>query len=126
VARNIAPALATALLDVRTTPAWPHQEAAAALRSALRAEVAVLSERLQPCETAADSRLLALATELRPAARQYGSPTCSDWAFLRHVDAIKCGPGASQRSHTPDEYIDVPEVGAARRFYAALATRYLS
>ena len=126
VARNIAPALATALLDVRTTPAWPHQEVAAVLRARLRSEVVVVSERLQPCETAADSRLLALAAELRPEARRYGSPTCSDWVFLRHVDAVKCGPGDSQRSHTPDEYIDVPAVGAARRFYAELATRYLS
>ena len=45
--------------------------------------------------------------------------------FLRHLDAIKAGPGTSRRSHTPDEYVDLPEVTAARRFYAAVARDYL-
>ena len=45
--------------------------------------------------------------------------------FLRHVDAIKCGPGTSRRSHTADEYVDLPEVTAARGFYAELARAYL-
>lgn len=125
VARNIAPPQARALLDVRTTPAWPHQEVAAELRAALRSEVVIVSERLQPCQTPAGSRLLAAAAALLPGARQYGSATCSDWVFLRHVDAIKCGPGSSRRSHTADEYVDLDEVRAARRFYAALAPRYL-
>ena len=35
-----------------------------------------------------------------PDAAQFGSPTCSDWVFLRQLDAIKCGPGTSRRSHT--------------------------
>ena len=29
------------------------------------------------------------------------------------------------RSHTPDEYVDLPEVTAARRFYATVARDYL-
>jgi acetylornithine deacetylase/succinyl-diaminopimelate desuccinylase-like protein len=45
--------------------------------------------------------------------------------FLRHVDAVKCGPGTSRRSHTPDEYVDLPEVTAARAFYGELAGEYL-
>ena len=45
---------------------------------------------------------------------------------LRHADAVKCGPGTSRRSHTPDEYVDLPEVTAARSFYAAVAREYLS
>ena len=60
-----------------------------------------------------------------PGAEQYGSPTCSDWVFLRHCDAIKCGPGTSSRSHTVDEHVDLPEVTAARKFYAKLAAEYL-
>lgn len=125
VARNVSPPLAKALLDVRTTPAWPHGEVVAELRRTLRSEVVLVSERLQPCETPPGSRLLASASALRPAARHYGSGTCSDWVFLRHVDAIKCGPGDSQRSHTADEYVELDEVRAARRFYAELASRYL-
>ena len=33
------------------------------------------------------------------------------------------GPGTSRRSHTPDEYVDLPEVTAARRFYADVVAR---
>lgn len=126
VARNVVPKLARAVVDVRTTPAWPPAEVTAALRTSLRSEVVVASERLVPCETPPGSRLLALAAGLRTGSRQYGSPTCSDWVFLRGVDAIKCGPGSSLRAHTPDEYVELDEVRAARRFYGALAAGYLS
>ena len=85
----------------------------------------VTSDRLVPCETQAGSRLLAAAARVRPQARHYGSPTCSDWVFLREADGFKCGPGTSSRSHTPDESVDLHEVTAARRFYAELARAYL-
>ncbi len=86
----------------------------------------VASQRLVPCETPPGSRLLRVALAVRPGARQFGSPTCSDWVFLRDRDAIKCGPGTSRRSHTPDESVDLPEVTAARAFYAELARAYLA
>jgi acetylornithine deacetylase len=59
-------------------------------------------------------------------ATRYGSPTCSDWVFLRDRDAVKCGPGTSRRSHTPDEYVDLHEVTTAREFYARVAEAYLA
>jgi acetylornithine deacetylase len=126
VSRNITPPVATAILDVRSTPDWTHDEIASLLRERLDSEVVVTSRRLVPCETPADSRLLAAAARARPEAARFGSPTCSDWVFLRHVDAIKAGPGTSRRSHTPDEYVDLPEVTAARAFYAGLAREYLA
>ena len=125
VSRNVTPPRARAILDVRSTPAWTHDELAEGLTQALNCEVRVTSDRLVPCETSAGSRLLAAATGVRPQARRYGSPTCSDWVFLREADGFKCGPGTSSRSHTPDESVDLPEVTAARRFYADLARAYL-
>jgi len=125
VSRNVTPPVAKAILDVRSTPDWTHEEIAALLRERLDSEVVVTSGRLVPCETPADSRVLAAAARARPEAARFGSPTCSDWVFLRHVDAIKAGPGTSRRSHTPDEYVDLPEVTAARGFYAGLAREYL-
>lgn len=125
IGRNVTPPLAKALLDVRSTPAWSHAELAEGLRTALRAEVTVASDRLVPCATPENSRLLAAALRVSPGAKQYGSPTCSDWVFLRHCDAFKCGPGTSSRSHTVDEHVDLPEVSAARGFYARLAADYL-
>lgn len=125
VSRNVTPPVAKAVLDVRSTPAWTHEELAARLREALASEVLVTSRRLVPCETPSGSRLLAAARKVRPEGREFGSPTCSDWVFFRDRDAIKCGPGTSRRSHTPDEYVDLPEVTAARLFYADLARAYL-
>ncbi len=126
VSRNVTPPTAKAVLDIRSTPAWPHDELAALLRSALGSEVVVTSDRLVPCETPAGSALLAAASRIRPHAAHYGSPTCSDWVFLRDRDAFKCGPGTSRRSHTADECVDLFEVSEARRFYARLAMEYLA
>jgi acetylornithine deacetylase len=125
VSRNVTPPVAKAILDIRSTPDWTHDEVAHVLRQSLTSNVVVTSQRLVPCETPAGSRLLAAARRVRPEARTFGSPTCSDWVFLRHVDAVKCGPGTSRRSHTPDEYVDLPEVTAARAFYGELAREYL-
>lgn len=125
VSRNVTPPVARAVLDVRSTPAWSHDELAERLRESLESEVVVTSARLVPCETPAASRLLDAAERVRPAAQRFGSPTCSDWVFFNDIDAVKCGPGTSRRSHTPDEYVDLPEVTAARTFYAAVAQAYL-
>ena len=126
VSRNVTPPAVRAVLDIRSTPAWPHDELAAALKARLECELVITSDRLVPCETPTDSALTNAARRIRPALRTYGSPTCSDWVFVRHTDAIKCGPGTSRRSHTPDESVDLPEVTAARRFYADLAKEYLA
>jgi acetylornithine deacetylase len=126
ISRNVTPPIARAVLDVRSTPNWTHAELAAALREALDVEVVVTSERLVPCETPPASRLLDVARSIRPEGRPFGSPTCSDWVFLRDRDAIKCGPGTSRRSHTPDEFVDLPEVSEARLFYRQLAQAYLA
>jgi acetylornithine deacetylase len=126
VSRNVTPPVAKAILDIRSTPDWTHDEVADVLRQALSSNVVVTSQRLVPCETPAGSRLLAAARRVRPESKTFGSPTCSDWVFLRHIDAVKCGPGTSRRSHTPDEYVDLPEVSAARAFYGALVREYLA
>jgi acetylornithine deacetylase len=126
VSRNVTPPVARAVLDVRSTPDWTHDELAEQLRLSLTSDVIVTSRRLVPCETPSGSRLLDVASRLRPEALHFGSPTCSDWVFLRDRDALKCGPGTSRRSHTADEYVDLPEVSAARHFYGELARAYLS
>lgn len=126
VGRNVTPPEARAVLDIRSTPDWSHDELAEELRRALRSDVVVTSQRLIPCESPPDSRLLATAARIRPEAVRFGSPTCSDWVFFREQDAFKCGPGTSRRSHTPDESVDLPEVSAARAFYSELARTYLA
>ena len=125
VSRNVTPPTAKAVLDIRSTPSFEHAEIGTVLRAALDCEVVVTSERLVPCETPPDSKLLAAARRVEPSVTTFGSPTCSDWVFVRTIDTIKCGPGTSRRSHTADESVDLPEVTAARRFYRAVAEEYL-
>jgi acetylornithine deacetylase len=125
VSRNVTPPVAKAVLDIRSTPAWPHPELAETLQRRLECELIVTSDRLVPCETPADSRLLAAARRVNPSLLTFGSPTCSDWVFVRDCDTLKCGPGTSRRSHTADECVDLPEVTAARAFYARVAQEYL-
>jgi acetylornithine deacetylase len=126
VGRNVTPPVAHAVLDVRSTPDWTHDELAQRLREALTSDVIVTSRRMVPCETPPNSRLLETVSRLRPEATHYGSPTCSDWVFLRECDAVKCGPGTSRRSHTADEYVDLLEVSQARRMYADLVRAYMA
>jgi len=125
IARNITPPSCSAVLDIRTTPAYSHGEIIETIDRALSARIEVLSERLVPAETPADSRLLPAILELRPASTPYASPTCSDWVFLRGVDAVKMGPGSSTRSHTADEWIELPEVDAAAELYTEIAMEVL-
>lgn len=126
VSRNVTPPSARAVLDIRSTPLWPHDELETVLRERLDCHVAVTSKRLVPVETPRGSRLLAAIQDVVPGVATYGSPTCSDWCFLSHLDAVKVGPGTSRRSHTPDECVDLPEVVAARNLYARVAERFLS
>jgi acetylornithine deacetylase len=126
VSRNVTPPVARAVLDIRSTPAWPHDQLAAALKERLACELVITSDRLVPCETPVPSKLLDTLRAVRPGLATFGSPTCSDWVFVRHLDAVKCGPGTSRRSHTADECVDLPEVTAARALYANVAKAYLS
>jgi acetylornithine deacetylase len=68
VSRNVTPPIARAILDVRSTPDWTHEEIAELLRSRLASRVEVTSRRLVPCETPGGSRLLAAARRVRPQA----------------------------------------------------------
>ena len=123
-ARNVVPAEATAVLDVRTTPALAAAEVIARVRTKAVSEVRVLSDRFAPRATP-PGPLLDAARAARPGAREYGSATLSDWAQLPEgVPGIKLGPGASERSHTPDEWVLESEILAGARCYEALARAF--
>ncbi len=125
ISRNVTPPTVKAVLDIRSTPDWSHDEIAEVLRRSLESEVVMTSTRLVPCETPGNSRLLPFLRAARPVAKTYGSPTCSDWVFLRDRDTIKCGPGTSRRSHRADECVDLHEVTEARQLYGNVAMEYL-
>jgi acetylornithine deacetylase len=124
-ARNVVPAEASAILDLRTTPALAPERALERLRAALAGDLRVLSDRFAPRETPAGSALLAAAVAARPAARRYGSATLSDWALLPpSTPGLKVGPGRSERSHTPDEHVLESEILDGARFYGDLVRAF--
>jgi len=90
------------------------------VRARVASEVRVLSSRLEPRETAEDAAVVQAALRARPAAKLYGSPTLSDLVHVAGAPAIKCGPGASERSHTADEWVGEDEIVAGADFYVAL------
>ena len=119
VSRNVTPPVAKAVLDIRSTPDWTHDELADVLRQALDVE---------------GRRHLAAAGALRDAGRLApagrGSPLRPEARDLRQPDLLRLGvpPRHATRSSAgrapaggrtpPDEYVDLPEVTAARGFYA--------
>jgi acetylornithine deacetylase len=126
-ASNVVPESCIATVDVRTTPAYTPDEVVDEIaRAAPSAEVELVSRRFLPCETPPDSRLLSAILSARAGGRPFGSPTASDWVFLRDVDAVKLGPGDSRLSHTNEERISLAEVEQAVRLYADVAREYLS
>ncbi|MBI5488684.1 MAG: M20/M25/M40 family metallo-hydrolase [Deltaproteobacteria bacterium] len=123
-ARNMVPAEASCLLDVRVNPEPAPQAVAVRIRGVCEGEVRVVSDRLAPCETDAGHPLVQAALGARPGARAFGSRGVSDWVFWAKVaPAIKVGPGRSERSHTADEYVEEAEVLAGARFYEEAVRR---
>jgi acetylornithine deacetylase len=123
-ARNMVPEHCVFTVDLRTTPAYTHDEIVAQVRAAVDAEVEVHSDRLVPCATPEDARIVRAAKAARPEAEPFGSPTASDWVFLHDVPAVKMGPGQSARSHTAEERIDTAEVQEAVAVYKTLIQSY--
>ncbi|MFY9826227.1 MAG: M20/M25/M40 family metallo-hydrolase, partial [Thermoanaerobaculia bacterium] len=123
-ARNVVPGEAAAILDVRTTPALGLREVVERIERRVAGEVRVLSDRLLPRETSESEPLVAAALRARPEARLFGSSTLSDLVFMAGIPALKCGPGRTERSHTPDEFVLESEILGGARFYARFVRAY--
>lgn len=123
-ARNVIPERASVVLDLRTTPVTSHDQLIERIEKAVRGKVHVISKRLVPRETAVEDPVVKAATSARPDAKLYGSSTMSDMVFMDGIAAIKCGPGETERSHTPDEFVLESEILDGARFYEALVRAY--
>ena len=123
-ARNTIPDRASVVIDLRTTPASPHDELIERFEKAVRGKVRVISKRLVPRDTDAEDPIVVAARAARPDAKLFGSATMSDMVFMDGIPSIKCGPGETDRSHTPDEYVLETEILDGARFYEALIRAY--
>jgi acetylornithine deacetylase len=116
-ARNMVPDEASCVLDVRVNPEPNNAEVLAVLRAAIEGELRVLSDRLHPCAIDPGHPLVQAALRARPQAKLFGSRGLSDLVFFRGIPGIKVGPGRTERSHTPDEYVLESEIVEGARFY---------
>jgi acetylornithine deacetylase len=123
-ARNMVPGEASCVLDVRVNPEPGNAEVLAVLRAVIEGELRVLSDRLHPYAIDAGHPLVQAALDARPQARLFGSRGLSDLVFFRGIPGIKVGPGRTERSHTPDEYVLEREIIEGARFYERAVSAY--
>ncbi len=123
-ARNVVPDRCAFYLDIRTTPVYTHAEIIERMADLLESQVEVHSRRIIPVATPLSAAIVRACLRAVPGTRPFGSPTASDWMFLDDVPTVKIGPGASERSHTPGEHIDLAEVERAVAVYKNIIRAY--
>jgi acetylornithine deacetylase len=122
-AKNANPEKCVLYLDVRTIPEVPVSEIVQRVKSALGAEVNVISDRYVSTFTD-KSEAIAQAALKASGKPFFGSPTSSDWVFLADVPAVKIGPGHSEVSHTRDEHIALEQLNAGVDVYKNIIRNY--
>ncbi|MCA8938908.1 MAG: M20/M25/M40 family metallo-hydrolase, partial [Planctomycetes bacterium] len=106
-ATNSIPDLCEWAIDARINPAQTLEGVLEAVRQATKAEVNPRSLRLHPLRTDPSQAVVRAAQAARPASELFGSDTMSDAVFFRAGPVIKCGPGITEMSHKPDEYVEL-------------------
>lgn len=120
---NVVPADCSYVLDVRVNELYTLEEVFEKLSSELRAALTARSFRLRSSAIPADHPVVKCAIDL--GRKPYGSPTLSDQALLTGA-TFKMGPGETERSHRPDEYITLQELEDALYGYQQLLDAYFN
>lgn len=123
-ARNVIPDSCSIEIDIRTTPAYTHDETVAIVKGRLQSTVEVHSERIIPLSTDADEDIVCACLSAIPGAVPQGSPTASDWLYLADVPTVKIGPGSSELSHTAGERVAVAAIEDAVAAYKRIIRAY--
>jgi acetylornithine deacetylase len=124
LARNQVPDRCEFFVDLRTTPNLDHATVADEIGAKLESEVAIHSHRYEPVGTNVSEVVVRAALEAANASAGIGSVTTSDWAFLKGIPAVKVGPGDTNRSHRPNEYLLLSELKEGTAFYSRFINTY--
>jgi acetylornithine deacetylase len=111
---NMVPDACSYTVDIRVTEVYSHEEILEIIRENISSEIHARSTRLRSSRAPSDHPLVLAASGL--GMTFYGSPTLSDQALLP-FHSVKIGPGASERSHTADEFIYTKEIETAITTY---------
>ena len=113
-AHNVIPDRCDFVIDIRPTEKYSNEEILKELQGICSSELKARNLANRSSATFEDSPLQAAAEALGIAT--FSSPTTSDWMRI-NCDAIKMGPGESERSHKKDEYVLVSEIAEGIRTY---------
>ena len=106
-AHNVIPDRCTFVIDIRPTEQYTNEEILEELQSICRSTLKPRNLLNRSSATHEDSPLQRAIEEL--GIETFSSPTTSDWMRVG-CDAIKMGPGESQRSHRKDEFVTIEEI----------------
>jgi len=114
---NVIPEKATYVIDCRVNERYTLQEVLSTLDELTHAQLSPRSLRWHPSGISKDHAVVHSAKSL--GRKVFGSPTLSDQVHFK-CPTIKMGPGKSERSHTPDEFILLSELKEGLDIYLAL------
>ncbi len=123
---NVVPGECAIQLDGRPTPECDNQRMLELLRAAVEGEVVVRSTRFGPVITEAGEPIVRAATAASPSGVVRGFGGVSDYFHLRHLPGVVMGPGTSEASHAPDEWVAVDQVHGAVAAYGSIARSMLA
>ena len=106
-AHNVVPGRCDFVIDIRPTELYSNEEILNELQEICTSELKPRNLENRSSATFEDSPLQKAAESL--GIETFSSPTTSDWMRIS-CDAIKMGPGESERSHKKDEFVFVEEI----------------
>ena len=106
-AHNVIPDTCTFVIDIRPTEQYTNEEILHELQRLCESELKPRNLKNRSSATQEDSPLQKTVESL--GIKTFSSPTTSDWMRI-DCDAIKMGPGNSDRSHKKDEFVFVKEI----------------
>ncbi len=120
---NVIPDKCDFTVDVRTTDAYTNEQVLQIIKQNITSEIVRTSLRLKPSSIDPNHPLVKIAEEL--GIKTFGSPTLSDQTYIE-APSVKMGPGMSERSHTPNEFIYLEEIKLGIGRYIELLERLLT
>lgn len=104
---NVVPDRCTFVVDIRPTEMYSNPEIMEILQPKVKSELKARSLTNRSSATPTGHLLLKNVQQL--GIETYTSPTTSDWMRIT-CPALKMGPGESERSHRPDEFVLIEEL----------------
>lgn len=118
---NQIPAEAQFTLDVRVPETYSLEQVFDTIDQNTESSLQARSFRLRPSKISCDHSLVRAGQSL--GLELYGSPTLSDQALMT-FPTVKIGPGKSERSHAPDEFVLLSEIEEGIQKYIKLIEKY--